>query len=91
MHKINVFFCLIITFPMKAKASQVQDDAILAALTNMTQWLTHDIGLAAGTLAIVLAGFACMTGRIPYIFLRSILIGLGLIYGSAYLAQKIIG
>lgn len=68
-----------------------QDDAIYQALINITDWLTNEIGLAAGTLAIVGAGFACMSGRIPYSFLRSILIGIGLIYGAAFLAQKIIG
>lgn len=67
------------------------DDAIYQALVNITDWLTNDIGLAAGTLAIVGAGFACMSGRIPFTFLRSILIGIGLIYGAAFIAQKIIG
>lgn len=67
------------------------DDAIYLALINITDWLTNDIGLVAGTLAIVGAGFACMSGRIPFLFLRSILIGIGLIYGAAFIAQKIIG
>lgn len=72
-------------------ASVAQEDAIYQALINITDWLTNDIGLAAGTLAIVGSGFACMSGRIPYSFLRSILIGIGLIYGAAFLAQKITG
>ncbi|MFA6037091.1 MAG: TrbC/VirB2 family protein [Legionellales bacterium] len=67
------------------------DDAIYLALINITDWLTNDIGLVAGTLALVGAGFACMSGRIPFLFLRSILIGIGLIYGAAFIAQKIIG
>jgi type IV secretory pathway VirB2 component (pilin) len=73
------------------QAMMAEEDAIYQALVNITQWLTNDIGLAAGTLAIVGAGFACMSGRIPFSFLRSILIGIGLIYGAAFIAQKIIG
>ncbi len=72
-------------------ATYAQDDAIYQALANITGWLTDDIGLAAGTLAIVIAGFVCMSGRIPFSFLRSILIGIGLIYGAAFIAQKITG
>ncbi|HLF66079.1 MAG TPA: TrbC/VirB2 family protein [Gammaproteobacteria bacterium] len=75
----------------KASFAFAEDDAIYSALVNITDWLTDDIGLVAGTLAIVGAGFACMSGRIPYLFLRSILIGIGLIYGAAFIAQKITG
>ncbi len=76
---------------LKPSLAFAQDDAIYNALVNITTWLTDEIGLVAGTLAIVGAGFACMSGRIPFIFLRSILIGIGLIYGAAFIAQKITG
>lgn len=85
---LRFFFTTYLLLPGIAFA---QDDAIYGALVNITDWLTNEIGLAAGTLAIVGAGFACMTGRIPYLFLKSILIGIGLIYGSAFLAQTMIG
>jgi type IV secretory pathway VirB2 component (pilin) len=86
-----VFYVITVFFSQISYAHAAQDDAIYNALVNITQWLTDDIGLVAGTLAIVGAGFACMSGRIPYLFLRSILIGIGLIYGAAFIAQKIIG
>lgn len=84
-------FLILFSTELYANAHIAQEDAIYQALINVTDWLTNEIGLAAGTLAIVGAGFACITGRIPYLFLRSILIGLGFIFGAAFLAQRIIG
>lgn len=61
------------------------------ALEEVILWLTGPLGISAGTLAIIGAGFAGLTGRMPMAYLKTIGISLGLMYSAAFLASLVTG
>lgn len=78
----------LVSFPAFAGA---ENSPLEAALNAVIDWLIGPLGLAAGTLAIVGAGFAGLTGRMPMVYLKNIGMSLGIMYSAAFIAGLITG
>ncbi|MFI4956701.1 MAG: TrbC/VirB2 family protein [Gammaproteobacteria bacterium] len=93
-HKKNLCQQLLYTGLMLVSSpafAEAGESSIEVALKTVIEWLTGAVGLSAGTLAVVGAGFAGLTGRMPIAYLKTIGMSLGIMYSAGYLAKLIIG
>jgi type IV secretory pathway VirB2 component (pilin) len=84
MHKtIVLIFLQIVSVSAWAAAG---DDAITEMLQALNEWLTGDVAIIAGTVAFIAVGFQTLRGKLALSMAMNIFIGLGLIFGAAFLA-----
>lgn len=78
--------CVLALWPMAAHAD------VINTLTNFLTYLTGDIGKAIAGLAIVGIGFGCFAlGRIPKSYVMSVVIGVGIVFGTKGLLTMLSG
>ncbi len=79
-------YCLIFlaAFPTLACAD------VSRTLNNFLSYLTGDVGKVVACLAIVSVGFACFAlGKLPKSYVIAVVVGIGLIFGSAALVNTL--
>jgi type IV secretory pathway VirB2 component (pilin) len=63
---------------------------VAGTLNNFLSYLTGDVGKVVSCLAIVSVGFACFVlGKLPKSYVISVVVGIGLIFGSSALVNTL--
>ncbi len=64
---------------------------VAGTLNNFLSYLTGDVGKFVSCLAIVSVGFSCFVlGKLPKSYVISVVLGIGLIFGSSALVNTLV-